>query len=121
MSELLITCPLCRQPGFTARGLRGHYCASAATQQSKEKLHKQDWWVAVDAARVAAGMEEMVYGYEVTYQLRNQTEGTVHGVGSKSSVVMKARMTSLFSKVILIEELSYRTYCKAYGIPGSKM
>ena len=114
--DLSVTCPLCGYDD-SIRGLRHHSCL----KNNFAKISKQDWWVAVDKARVAAGMEKMVYGYVVSYLLADGTEHDLHGAGTKSQVVMKARLKSLFKEVTLIEPVSYDQYCAAYGIPGSKM
>jgi hypothetical protein len=116
-TEIIVTCPHCQQAGFTARGLRNHWCQKLG----KNQIHKQDWWIAVDKARLAAGLPEMVYGYDVTFSLHDGTEKKVHGCGSKSQMLMKARLTSFYSKVLKVEELTYKKYCSAYGVPGSKM
>lgn len=116
-AEILVACPWCHQTGFTARGLRGHVCAARGCTQ----IEKQDWWVAVDAARVAAGLPEMVYGYEIAYRLSNGSVEKLHGAGKQSAVTMRCRLKSLFREVISCEELTYRQYCACFGIPGSKM
>ena len=115
-NDISVTCPLCKIDD-SVRGLRNHTCI----KNNFSKISKQDWWMAVDKARVAAGMEKMVYGYIVTYLLANGTEHDLHGAGTKAQVIMKARLKSLFKEVILIEAVSYDQYCVAYGIPGSKM
>lgn len=77
--------------------------------------------MAVDKARIAAGLPEMVYGYIATYRLADGATGTLHGVAPKSAVVMKCRLKRLFKQIIDMEECTYRQYCAAFGIPGSKM
>ena len=54
-SEMLVTCPLCGQKGFTTRGLRAHWC-KAKPPQPGFKVHsapltKKEWKAAVEAAR----------------------------------------------------------------------
>lgn len=116
-ASLLVTCPHCKQANFSVRGLRSHVCK----RNDFSPISKQDWWVVVDKARVAAGLPEMPYGFTVYFRRHDSTEGQVYGAGSKGQVVMKARLKPLFKCVELIEAMSYATYCRAYGIPGSKM
>lgn len=55
-AEILVTCPLCRKHGFTARGLRAHFCPATVCFPGtmKQRLTEQQWQAAVDAAQVAA-------------------------------------------------------------------
>ena len=115
--EILVACPWCHQRGFTVRGLRAHVCPAHGCTQ----ISKQDWWAAVDKARVAAGLPEMIFGYLATYRLADGTKGTLHGVAPKSAVIMKCRLKSRFKEIVSLEELTYGQYCAGFGIPGSKM
>jgi hypothetical protein len=45
--ELLVACPLCHQGGFTARGLRSHWC----DKNGKKPLAKEAVQAVVDAAK----------------------------------------------------------------------
>ena len=48
--ELLVTCPVCGQRGFTERGLRAHRCA----RKNCQALTFDEWQRAVVSARKAA-------------------------------------------------------------------
>ena len=50
-AELILTCPLCAQPGFTIRGLRAHRCPGASGTQIKRPLTKAEWQAAINIAR----------------------------------------------------------------------
>ena len=116
-TEILVTCPVCCQSGFTERGLRSHFCRANGGGQ----ISKQDWWMAVDKARVAAGQPEMIYGYELDYLTATGAMETFHGAGTKSAVVSRAKLKTLFKRVIETRSFTYKQYCNAFGIPGSKM
>lgn len=60
--HLQVECPHCLAK-FTAAALRQHYCGL----NHGRRIEKQYWWVIVDKARVAAGLPEMVYGFDVVY------------------------------------------------------
>jgi hypothetical protein len=57
--ELVLSCPLCGQPNFTARGLRAHQCPKKSTP-GREKhtgaLTREEWRAAVEAARQAQAL-----------------------------------------------------------------
>lgn len=55
MKDLLVTCLLCKQGGFTTRGLRAHWCPAKPPAPGHHKhsapLTKEEWQTAVDAAK----------------------------------------------------------------------
>lgn len=59
--EILVTCPLCKRAGFTARGLRAHWCPAKPAQPGYAKhsapLTREEWRAAVDAAKKKAGVK----------------------------------------------------------------
>ena len=59
--ELLLTCPLCGRRGFTARGLRAHWCpAKPATGDHKKHsapLTRHEWLEAMKDAQAEATAE----------------------------------------------------------------
>lgn len=61
-AELILTCPICAQPGFTIRGLRAHRCpgtnppcapcvGNPTGTQIKRPLTKAEWQTAINIAR----------------------------------------------------------------------
>ena len=57
-SELILACPKCGLPNFTARGLRGHRCEANQKDGIDLPLTKEEWEAAVKAAKEqSAGRE----------------------------------------------------------------
>lgn len=58
MREVLVTCPLCGQKGFTPRGLRAHWCPAKPAPKGNKKhsapLTREEWREAVEAAKKEA-------------------------------------------------------------------
>lgn len=97
--------------------LRKHRC-----EFRPRGIHKQDWWVLVDQARVAAGLPEMVFGHEVVYLRHDNQRADAHySVSSEAAARSKVVTKRLFSTVLEVRSYTYKQYCRAFGIPGSKM
>lgn len=54
--ELLVVCPLCRQAGFTPRGLRSHWCE----KNGKKPLTKEAVQAVVDAAKARSELDQRI-------------------------------------------------------------
>ena len=111
---LITQCPHCRQ-FYTPAKLRQHDCGSLF-----RKIDKQDWIVAVDKARVAAGLPEMIYGYEVHFYRRDGSSGKFRFSGSEKAARRKAVYQTNFAGVEVAIPYTYQEYCRAFGVPGSK-
>lgn len=56
--EISVTCPFCKRGGFTARGLRAHWCPAKRPlpgyKRHSAPLTKIEWQAAVEKARKEA-------------------------------------------------------------------
>lgn len=85
------------------------------------KITRQEWWVAVDKARVAAGLPEMIYGYDVVYTTSVGKTKDFHFAGTEAAARRAAKLKSLWKETVSVTGYTYAGYVRAYGIPGSKM
>jgi hypothetical protein len=115
---VLVQCPYCKREGLTVTVLRNHLCS----QYQWRPIPKQDWFETVDKARVAKGLPEMVYGYEVEYEKHGGETLMFHISTSSAKAARRAALLKANSKVVTrVTPYTYAHYCRAFGVPGSKM
>lgn len=110
-----VQCHHCRA-SMKLSEFRKHRCVSNQHQLTS----KQDWWVARDELLRAAGLPEAVYGYEVAYMTRTGS-GTFRFAGTEAAARRAARLKRLFVQITEVQTYTYAQYCRAFGVPGSKM
>lgn len=93
------------------------YCVSNQHQRTS----KQDWWVARDGALVAAGLPEMIYGYEVEYVRHDMTTARFNFAGSEAAARRAAVLKRLYHSINSVTPFTYTQYFRAFGVPGTRM